>query len=95
MKQVGHTLAGAGAGLVRRGKHAVTGAPKRRDLPAVETRGTDSVGDILDRYIAQLRAAGLGTEAATLGTVYEALVHANFASVPVSPLLLSEKEDRP
>lgn len=68
--------------LPKRGKHAVTGAPTRKDLPAVVTHPSDSAATVLDRYIAELQSAGHETEAATLGTVYDALVHSNFLSVP-------------
>lgn len=68
--------------LPRKGKHAVTGAPVRQDLPVVVTHPSDSAATVIDRYIAELLAAGKEAEAATLGTMYNALVHANFLAVP-------------
>lgn len=67
-----------------RGKHARTGAPTRMDLPPLRFAMTDTVGDLLDRFVMDLRNAGLDGEAAVVGTVYTALVATNFASVPVT-----------
>ena len=82
----------AGVAPVKRGKRAITGAPKRADLPPVNPKQSETTGDVLDRYIAQLMALGLEAEAATLGTVYEALVHANFMNIACNPQLLGAKE---
>lgn len=79
-----------GKDLPRSGKRAVTGAPTRRDLPTVSHSSKDGVGDILDRYIAALLKQGLEAEAATLGTVYDALVKGNFMRVPLCAELLTE-----
>ena len=70
-----------------RGKRARTGAPVNKALPPVVTKGSDSVGNVLDRYIQALLASGHADAAAAIGTVYTALVAGNWASVPVdSPL---------
>jgi hypothetical protein len=70
------------ADLLRRGKRALTGAPTRPDLPPVGMGNKDTVATIMDRYIAHLLDAGLEAEAATLGTLYTALVRGNYLSVP-------------
>ncbi len=78
----------AEAAAPTRGKAAVTGAPVRNDLPPVEIRGsTETTAAVIDRYIAQLLETGHTAEAATLGTVYDALVRGNFLSVPNQSLL--------
>ncbi|MCU0466590.1 MAG: hypothetical protein MUF38_18740, partial [Anaerolineae bacterium] len=70
-----------------RGKKARTGAPVKRELPPVKVASTDTTGDILDRYVQDLQRAGLEEAAAIIGTMYNALVAVNCASVPVnSPL---------
>lgn len=75
--------------LPRRGKRAVVGAPVRHDLPPITVKPTDSTADILDRWIGELLAAGKGDDAATVGTLYTTLVHANFMTVPCSATLLA------
>lgn len=77
--------------LPRRGRRAVVGAPVRHDLPPITVRNTDSAADILDRWIAELLQAGRDLDAATVGTLYTALVHANFMTVPGSAILLSQE----
>ena len=79
--------------IPRRGKHAVTGAPVRPDLPPVEIQNDDTVGQVVDRYIAQLIRSGMRLEAATVGTLYNALVHHNFVATPMLPVLLSEASE--
>jgi hypothetical protein len=75
------------ADLPRRGKRALTGAPTRPDLPPVGMGHKDTVATIMDRYIAHLLDAGLEAEAATLGTLYTALVRGNYLSVPAHSFL--------
>lgn len=75
-----------------RGKKARTGAPVRKDLPKVKLGATDSVGDIFDRYVRDLQAAGKDDEAATIGTLYNALVASNFVSVPSGSILAKTAE---
>lgn len=74
--------------LPRKGKRAVVGAPVRHDLPPITLKGTDCAADILDRWIAELLAAGRADEAATVGTLYTTLVHANYMTVPSGAILL-------
>jgi len=50
---------------------------------------TDSTADILDRWIGELLFAGKSEDAATVGTLYTTLVHANFKTVPCSATLLA------
>lgn len=71
----------------RRGKLAVTGAPVKADLPAVEVTNTDTAASVIDRYIAKLLAEGLEADAAAIGTIYDGLVKANFLAVPANPQL--------
>jgi ParB/RepB/Spo0J family partition protein len=78
------------ADLPRRGKRAVTGAPTRSDLPRPEIGQTDNQGVIIDRYIAQLLAAGFAAEAAAIGNLYDAMVKMNYISVPPNAKLLTE-----
>jgi hypothetical protein len=78
--------------LPRRGKKAITGAPTRPDLPTVRILSTDTAGHIVDRYIADLLAAGFKKEAAAVGNLYDALVKSNAMVVPESALLLSSKD---
>lgn len=73
----------------KRGKRAVTGAPTRMDLPPLQTSGKDSVGSIMDRYIAELVKAGHEAEAQALGLVYNTLVVGNWVSVPNNANLLN------
>lgn len=75
-----------------RGKKARTGAPVRRDLPKVKISATDSAGHIFDRYIRELQAAGREDEAATIGTLYNAMVATNFVSVPAGSVLAKTGE---
>jgi ParB/RepB/Spo0J family partition protein len=76
--------------LPRKGKHAVTGAPTRDDLPEVPTLNTigDTTGAVLDRYIVLLQRAGFSAEAAALGNLYNALVRGNYTAVPAEAALL-------
>lgn len=76
------------AEMPRRGKKAVTGAPIREDLPAVRYEPTDSAAQVIDRFIAELLHSGKRDEAAVIGTLYTALVHGNFMSVPSESKLL-------
>jgi ParB/RepB/Spo0J family partition protein len=79
--------------IPRRGKHALTGAPIRSDLPPIEIRNDDTVGQVVDRYIAQLLRSGLTLEASTIGTVYNVLVHHNFVATPVQSVLLTDASE--
>jgi ParB/RepB/Spo0J family partition protein len=77
------------AELPRKGKHAVTGAPTRKDLPPPEINPRDTAAVIIDRYIADLLAAGHREEAAAIGTVYNAMVRMNYMAVPFKAALLA------
>ena len=79
----------AGAELPRKGKRAVTGAPTRKDLPAVHIEARDTAAIIIDRYIAQLITSGHDAEAAVIGNVYAAMVHKNYMAVPPQSALLA------
>lgn len=74
------------------GKAARTGAPIDRRMPRVRLSMTDNVGAIMDRYITDLLAQGLETEAAALGNVYNALVAFKWTSVPSGSLLAKTAE---
>lgn len=63
---------------VLRGKRAVPSVPTRGDLPAPETKSTDSAASVIERWIRQLSIGGFDSEAATVGTLYTALVRSNF-----------------
>lgn len=76
-----------------KGKRARTGAPTNTKLPRVRIKMTDTVGDILDRYIADLLQAGDPDAAAALGNVYNTLVAFNWASVPTSSPLAKVGEE--
>ena len=78
--------------LPKRGKHALTGAPTRSDLPPVDATMTDSAGAVMDRYIKALLDAGKGEEAAAVGNLYTRLVQGNWVSVPDNAELLKDKE---
>lgn len=80
------------ADLPRRGKRAVVGAPTRSDLPPICIEPTDSAAAILDRWIATLLEEGPSDDAATVGTLYTTLVHANFMTVPGGAILLGQEK---
>lgn len=69
------------AELPTRGKRAIVDVPTRQDLPKIFTDGKDSTSSVIRRYISALECGGLSTEAATIGTLYTALVRLNFMSV--------------
>ena len=48
----------------------------------------ETVGSVLDRYIADLLKAGFSGEAAVIGNLYDALAHTNLVSVPEDAELL-------
>jgi hypothetical protein len=75
------------------GKEARTGAPVNRDLPQVRVNPRDNVGKLMDRWIADLLAAGKATEAAAVGNLYNAMVAHNWAQVPASPALPAEDSE--
>ena len=77
------------ANLPKRGKKAVVGAPVCRDLPPVKLLLKASASAIIDNYIVCLQQSGHEREAAAIGTVYTALVHGNFMSVPMQSALLA------
>jgi len=75
--------------LPRRGKHAVTGAPVRNDLPPIEQQSSsDTAAVIMDQWIAKLIESGLKEEASVVGTLYDALVRMNYLAVPPQAILL-------
>lgn len=65
-----------------RGKKAVVNVPTRPDLPAPEMKTTDTTSAVIMRYILHLDAQGLRQEAATIGTLYKALIHSNSMALP-------------
>lgn len=65
-----------------RGKRAVVNVPTRPDLPAPEMKATDTASAVIMRYILHLDAQGLRQEAATIGTLYRALIHSNSMALP-------------
>ncbi len=67
-----------------RGKQAVVNVPTRTDLPEPEMKTTDSTSAVIMRYILHLDAAGLSQEAATIGTLYQALIHSNSMALPAT-----------
>ena len=78
----------ADAAVPERGKMAETGAPVRDDLPEIVLTTTDSTADVIARFIVNLQAAGLPTEAATIGTLYDRLVKGNFLNRSKGQLFL-------
>lgn len=70
------------ADLACRGKAAEVNVPTRQDLPPVEMTSKDNTAAVISRYIATLESTGQHDEAATLGTLYSALVKGNFLSLP-------------
>lgn len=62
------------------GRHADTGVPVRDDVPAITVQATDTTADIIERFIHDLATAGLGAEAAALGTLYDRLVKGHYLS---------------
>lgn len=76
-----------GAEFPRRGKKAITNAPVSHTLPPVKLLQKSSTADIIDNYIADLITTGHNTAAQTIGTLYTALVHGNFMSVPIQSAL--------
>lgn len=71
-----------------RGKRAYTGAPSRNDLPPVKMQEKGNSASILiANWIADLLESGHTTEAETVGTLYNSLVHLNYLSVPLSSRL--------
>jgi len=75
------------AAIVKRGADAVTHAPTSPTLPPVVTTTTDTTSLVVERYINVLLAAGEHVAAGAIGTLYDALVKANFLSLPDVPLL--------
>jgi len=69
------------------GKNAQTGAPTNTHLPPVKVIMKDNVGQIMDRYIAELLSAGHQAEAAAVGTLYNVLVSFKWTTVPAAPCL--------
>jgi ParB/RepB/Spo0J family partition protein len=69
------------------GKEAKTGAPTNPELPLIRVSMHDNVGAIMDRWIADLLAAGKEAEAAAVGNLYDVLVGYKWTSVPSVPAL--------
>mgnify|MGYP000866055990 CR=1 FL=1 len=70
-----------GADIPTRGKHAIVDVPVRHDLPEVEQPGNKaSASAVIRKYIESLQASGMSSEAATVGTLYTALVRLNYMS---------------
>lgn len=70
------------ADIPLRGKNAVVPVPTRKDLPQPEVRSTDTTSGLILRYINALLEDGYSIEAATIGTLYETLIHSNSMSLP-------------
>jgi len=75
------------ADLPRRGRRAVTGAPIRHDLPAVDYPGKVGAAGYIELCIEAFMSSGLEAEASALGTVYDRMVHLNLVAVPMESLL--------
>ncbi len=71
------------APVIRSGKRADPGAPIRADLPPVQIN-LRTTGEVFEKYIADLAAAGKAAEAGTVGRLYTALVHGNFVAIPTT-----------
>jgi ParB family chromosome partitioning protein len=67
---------------ILRGKGAEVPVPTRPDLPKAVMETTDSTSAVILNYIQQLESTGLETEAATIGTLYEQLIHGNCMGLP-------------
>jgi ParB/RepB/Spo0J family partition protein len=78
------------ADLPRRGKNASTGAPVRDDLPPVTSESNQSTAEVMEAYIKTLLDKGLTQDAATIGTIYDALVKSNFLGIPEKSVLQTE-----
>lgn len=64
-----------------RGRAAKTGVTVREDLPAPRISGKDSSAEVVMRWIVDLESNGFQNEAAVVGTIYDALVKANYMKV--------------
>lgn len=65
------------------GEQAQVGTPTRADLPPLQVPRKGHLGDIISTWIGALAAQGFADEAATVGTLYTALVRAKRLQVPV------------
>lgn len=72
------------SGQVTRGKEAAVRVPTRADLPPVRLLQKSNASTIIAEYIAELQQAGHDVEAATIGTLYDALIRGNFMRVPLT-----------
>lgn len=70
------------AAVVLRGKSAVVPVPTRADIPSPQMLSTDTASSVILRHINTLLESGFAQEAATVGTLYQSLVHGNFLSLP-------------
>ena len=70
--------------LPLRGKSAIVPVPTRKDIPQPEMRPTDNTSQVIMRYINTLLETGHANEAATIGTLYEALIHSNSMALPTT-----------
>lgn len=70
------------AQIATRGKTAVPHVPTRPDLPPVAITPRDTTAAVIARYITTLQHAGHSADAATLGTLFSALVKGNFLAIP-------------
>lgn len=70
--------------MVLRGKNAIVPVPTRKDIPQPETRVTDTASAVILRYVNSLLEAGHTEEAGAIGTLYQALVHNNWLSLPLA-----------
>lgn len=73
--------------LPKRGKKAITNAPTSKELPPVNLIQKSNAASIIDNYIADLIASKHQAAAEAIGTLYDALVHGNFMSVPAQSAL--------
>lgn len=67
-----------------RGKEAQLRVPTRKDLPPVKLPQKGTASTIISDYITELQQAGHEMEAATIGTLYDALVRGNFMRIPLT-----------
>lgn len=82
LEQFWLTQAATMAQIPVRGKRATVNVPTRDDLPAPEMKTSDTTSAVIMRYILNLDNLGYTSEAATIGTLYRALIHSNSMALP-------------
>lgn len=78
------TAAAQDADQPNRGKEASVRVPTRADLPPIKLPQRGTASTIISDYIADLQRAGHALEAATIGTLYTALIGGNFMRIPLT-----------